>query len=66
MRYHKMSFHLCYIIWTMIETHAQLPYTSYVQPKRLTEPKIMSLSLPGLHIEQHINEGRTLNSFIWS
>jgi len=48
----------------MIETHAQLPYTSYVQPKRLTEPKIMSLSLPGLHIEQHINEGRTLNSFI--
>jgi len=32
----------------------------YVQPKWLTEPKSMSLSWPGPHIEWHIIVGRTL------
>jgi len=41
-------------------------YHSYVQPKRLTEPKSMSLSWPGPHISWHIIEGRTLNGLLWS
>ena len=40
--------------------------TSYVQPKRPTDPKSMSLSGPGSHIEWHINEGRTSNGLFWS
>jgi len=35
--------------------------SAVVQPKWLTEPKYMSLSYPGPHIECHIDEGRTLN-----
>jgi len=37
-----------------------------VQPKWLSDPKSMSLSWPGLYNEQHIIEGHTLNSLLWS
>ena len=38
--------------------------TPLVQPKWFIDPKIMSLSWSGPHIERHINEGLTLNGLL--